>query len=152
VITRTIVNLQRMTLYELERVHIGALTFDADGRWRRLLVRFAAWLLRRARATIDKPCVKYKVVTIHAETLLRALRLSQDELVRLWGWEASILIVGHYAAERLMAELLYTPFQTKIRFEMTSHGIQRILGMRVVVCPWLDGWLLLPDTLLKGEL
>lgn len=119
--------------------------------WRRMIERAAWAVLVRLGARFDRPIEKidYKRVRIDGDTLLRKMTLGQREIYRIWNREIKYVVVGHQTAEKLLDEIAgqsFYQFETSVKLAYGSHRNFRVIGLTVVVVPWLEaGVILLPE-------
>lgn len=133
-----------MTLRAKDLVHILPTPWLS-----RTIQRAAWWVLVRLGAQFDRPIEKTDISTVRIdeESLLQKLRLSKRDLRHIWNQEAKYVVVGHKTAYSLMGEVAsrtYVSFNTP--FRMGFDGVTKVMGLTVVVVPWLEeGVLVLPE-------
>lgn len=122
---------------------------------KRLWTRFLWWLLCLAGADfyrMDRLRVgdDIKVINFSSGKMLEALHLTKHEMRMLYNEEAKFILIGHEMAHDLKMEC-----EHMLSFSMPQpiifDGVQKVVGLNVVVCPWLSGVALVPELKIPDE-
>lgn len=103
-------------------------------------------LLSKLGANSLDRSVAYKTTEIDTSSILTALMESQRDVTMLYNKRARYVIMGPRDFARFSNE---PEIRDMLRFHFTSqigyNNTRAILGMEVVIVPWIDGFFVLPD-------
>lgn len=121
--------------------------FEFNPRGRLLwLQRLIFQVLRWLRANSLQTSVSYETVEIDTSNILNALMENQRDVEMLYNRRARYVVMG----PRDLARLCDQPeIRELMRFNFTSligiNSRRTVLGLEVVVVPWVEGFFVLPD-------
>lgn len=121
-----------------------------DARWP-WYARVGLWLLEKAGVDLCFYAERDFARTVEippGEEILNSIMASKRDLRRIFGREATTLIVGREWRMRLlrmMDDCHTRHFSATVPCDMGFGDEFRVVGLRVVFCDWLEGWALLPD-------
>lgn len=120
---------------------------DRPRSWLLRTIQSAAWwICVRLGTAFHRPFTRseYRTVRVEGASLLEKVRLNQHDLRMLWDQDGKYLIVGRKAAYDLLHECDdFMHFQVDVKLGLNRKT--RVLGLEVVVVPWIEGLFVLPD-------
>lgn len=123
--------------------------FNPEGRmpW---LQRFLFKLLRWLKADSYDTSVTYTTVKIDPPNILDALMRNRVDVERLYNKRARYVVMGASDFQRFSTA---PEINDMLRFNFMApfgmNGQRTILGLDVVIVPWIEGFFVMPD--LEGE-
>jgi hypothetical protein len=106
----------------------------------RLLRRWRVWFTRSVGHE------SFTTVPIESKSILEAVDLAHEDLRRIYDRHAKFLVVGRGIAHKIVGELAdrhCLMFGTEFPIGFNNQIEYR--GITVVVCPWVEGYALLPE-------
>jgi hypothetical protein len=120
--------------------------FNAKGRWP-WLQRWAFWLLDKLSARACDESITYSTVHVDGNDIIQAVMRNRADIERLYNKRAKYLVIGAEDLARLLNEPSIRQMM-RFRFPVQIGGFDGrcgILGLEVVVVPWLSGFFVMPD-------
>lgn len=119
--------------------------FNPRGRfpW---LQRWLFKLLAKLGANSLEKSVTYKTVEIDTTRILEALFENQRNVMELYNKRARYVVIGRKDFTRFCSDPEYRdPLYFNFSAPIGINNQRTILGLEVVVVPWIDGFFVLPD-------
>jgi hypothetical protein len=118
---------------------------------RRVATKFVWWMLKQLNAEFVKTAERIDILSIDETRLLDEIRLISYEIESIWNKEIKYIVCGREMAYKLWGEkAIRMPWETNIGVHLQHGQSEGIIGLKLVVVPWLEGIALLPDLERKG--
>jgi hypothetical protein len=139
------IHLLRQERHETAILNSNRFEFNSKGRllWlQKLLFKVLRWL----KADSYDTAIEYTTVEIDPSNIIDALMRNRVDVERLYNKRARYVVMGPRDFQRFSSapeinSMLMFSFSTPIGM----NGKQTILGLEVVIVPWIDGFFVLPD-------
>lgn len=139
------INLIRQEPRETAVLNPNRFEFNPRGRmpWlQKLLFKALRWL----KADSYDTHIEYKTVEIDPPSIIDALMLNRVDVERLYNRRAKYVVMGPSDFHRFctapeIKDMLAFSFTVPIGM----NGERTILGLEVVIVPWIEGFFVLPD-------
>jgi hypothetical protein len=118
-------------------------------QWRRRLAAACWWILGKLGARLEEETAGWKTVSFSTDKILEKIRLSRNDLARVWHRKADTILISPDLLDDALMDITSSPFVFDVQLPIGMGDDYKILGMRVVVCPWIKGWALLPEEVSK---
>jgi hypothetical protein len=129
----------------------GAYLVNGFGKFK-WLQKVCVAILRRYGTEYANDEIRYKTIAFEPECVITGIQeqvahaLSRHNTSR-----DGYILVGHSDAHRLFGECASNNVWGYSTSAMYQSGMQRtVLGLRVIVVPWMDGMLYVPESILEG--
>lgn len=114
------------------------------------LARSALWVLRKCHAELwgswHDEVPAYDVAELDTSRLMEMVSRNARNIRMLYNQEAKYIVVGYdkfLELVRVKSELMY--FSTDFTAHLNGIDGVRVMGLKLVVVPWVDGIFVLPD-------
>lgn len=112
--------------------------------WQRFLGRILPSVFRVLGAETRLEIKSRRFEAAVGDTLFKRLRMQQGDMYRLYDEQAEWLFVGPEAFDNMQYELLsITPLGLQ-QFRLNGLNGMKVMGINVVMLPWMEGYLLVP--------
>ena len=110
--------------------------------------KLALWFLSQTGFTHHYATINTRAHFEYVEyddDIVQRLNLCQHDILMLWHELAKYVVVGHDVAHELL-DRLNTPYMRfPLEARLGHNGITKVLGLTLVIVPWLKGVAILPD-------
>lgn len=141
----TRIHLIRQERHEAAILNPNRFEFNSKGRlpWlQKLLFKVLRWL----KADSYDTTVEYTTVEIDQTSIIDALMRNRIDLERLYNKRARYVVMGPDDFRRFCtAPEINNMMMVNFTAPVGMNGKRTILGLEVVIVPWIDGFFVLPD-------
>ena len=114
-------------------------------RWLRPCKRLIRWAWYRASEAHPQETSRAESVEITCHSVRKAIERSKFAVQQIYHEHLRRVVVGFDQLHELQNDLRYNSFQVSIGVEMNGMDGMLAANLEVLVCPWFNGILVLPD-------
>jgi len=119
------------------------------GRWSAWMAKQALWVLRKMgvqHQPPDKMIERAEYLTFNDDDVFRELHLGRREIARIWHGDVKYILCGRDYWARITDRVYeQSILSMNINARLAMDGETRVMGLRLVVLPWIQGMALLPE-------
>lgn len=118
--------------------------------FRAFFARWAVWFIKKfnIQVEVESDQLLRDRIYVDTEDVLKQIKFQDHELRRIFFDSHDTILVGHDIMATVMRGTLPyeldLPLTMSAKFGVENEAEYKIFNLKIVYCPWIEGWLLLP--------